>query len=120
MLSIFDDAQTRLTEVFKHVQLDDDVKQRLRRPKLALSVSLPIRMDDGSLQVFAAYRVQFDDSRGPTKGGIRFHPNVNQDEVTSLSFWMTIKCAIVGLPFGGAKGGVCVDPKTLSKCYRMY
>lgn len=71
-------------------------------------------MDDGALRVFTGYRVQFDDTRGPTKGGIRFHPDVNLDEITSLSFWMTIKCAVVGLPFGGAKGGIKVTPKELS------
>ncbi len=115
MLSIFDDAQTRLTSVFQHIDLDNDVRERLRRPSLALTVSIPVRMDDGRLQVFTGYRVQFDDTRGPTKGGIRYHPHVSLDEVTSLSFWMTIKCAIVGLPFGGAKGGITVDPRELSR-----
>ncbi|GMR00506.1 MAG: glutamate dehydrogenase [Zetaproteobacteria bacterium] len=112
--ALFSDAQTRLTEVFKHVELSDDIRERLAHPKLSLSVSIPVRMDDGSLRVFNGHRVQFDDTRGPTKGGIRFHPDVNLDEVTSLSFWMTIKCAIAGLPFGGAKGGVAVNPKELS------
>ena len=114
MNSIFSDAQTRLTDVFKHVQLSDDIRERLASPKLSLSVSIPIRMDDGGLRVFTGYRVQFDDTRGPTKGGVRFHPAVSLDEVTSLSFWMTIKCAVAGLPFGGAKGGVIVNPKELS------
>lgn len=113
-MSTFSDAQTRLTEVFRHIELSDDIRERLESPKLALSVSIPIRMDDGSLRVFKGYRVQFDDTRGPTKGGIRFHPDVNLDEVTSLSFWMTIKCAVAGLPFGGAKGGIIVDAKALS------
>jgi len=115
MLSIFDDAQTRLTSVFQHIELSNDVRVRLRHPKLALTVSIPVRMDDGRLQVFTGYRVQFDDTRGPTKGGIRYHPHVSLDEVTSLSFWMTIKCAVVGLPFGGAKGGITVDPRQLSR-----
>ena len=114
MNSIFSDAQTRLTDVFKHVQLPDDIRERLASPKLSLSVSIPVRMDDGGLRVFTGYRVQFDDTRGPTKGGVRFHPAVSLDEVTSLSFWMTIKCAVAGLPFGGAKGGVIVNPKELS------
>jgi len=113
--SLFSDTQTRLTDVFEHVVLSDDIRERLAAPKLSLSVSIPVRMDDGSLRVFTGYRVQFDDTRGPTKGGIRFHPNVSLDEVTSLSFWMTIKCAVAGLPFGGAKGGVIVNPKELSK-----
>jgi len=111
----FNDAQTRLTDVFRHIELSDDIRERLESPKLALSVSIPVRMDDGSLKVFKGYRVQFDDTRGPTKGGIRFHPDVNLDEVTSLSFWMTIKCAVAGLPFGGAKGGIIVDAKELSQ-----
>jgi len=111
----FNDAQTRLTDVFRLLDLSDDIRERLEYPKLALSVSIPVRMDDGSLKVFKGYRVQFDDTRGPTKGGIRFHPDVNLDEVTSLSFWMTIKCAVAGLPFGGAKGGVIVDAKSLSQ-----
>ena len=71
--------------------------------------------DDGRLKIFTGYRVQFDDTRGPTKGGIRYHPDVSLDEVTSLSFWMTIKCSVMNLPFGGAKGGVCVNPKDLSR-----
>lgn len=115
MESIFSDAQRRLTEVFKYFELPDDVREKLKRPKLSLSVSIPVRMDDGSLKVFTGYRVQFDDTRGPTKGGIRYHPDVTLDEVTSLSFWMTIKCAVMNLPFGGAKGGVVVHPKDLSR-----
>lgn len=114
MNALFSDAQTRLTDVFEHVTLSDDIQERLAHPKLSLSVSIPVRMDDGSLRVFTGYRVQFDDTRGPTKGGIRFHPDVSLDEVTSLSFWMTIKCAVAGLPFGGAKGGIIVNPKELS------
>lgn len=114
MNSIFEDAQARLTEVFSHVELTDDVREKLQHPKLSVSVSIPIRMDDGSLKVFTGYRVHFDDTRGPTKGGIRYHPDVSLDEVTSLSFWMTMKCAIMDLPFGGAKGGIIVNPKNLS------
>ncbi len=115
MDSIFSDAQKRLTEVFKYFELPDDVREKLKRPKLSLCVSIPVRMDDGSLKVFTGYRVQFDDTRGPTKGGIRYHPDVTLDEITSLSFWMTIKCAIMNLPFGGAKGGIVVHPKELSR-----
>jgi glutamate dehydrogenase (NADP+) len=115
MNSIFKDAQKRLVEVFKHTELTDDVRQRLKHPKLSLCVSIPVRMDDGHLKVFTGYRVQFDDTRGPTKGGIRYHPDVSLDEVTSLSFWMTIKCAVMNLPFGGAKGGISVNPKNLSR-----
>ncbi len=115
MQSTFEDAQKRLTEVFKHIELTDDVREKLKHPNLSLAVSIPIRMDDGSLKVFTGYRVQFDDTRGPTKGGIRYHPDVSLDEVTSLSFWMTIKCSVMNLPFGGAKGGIIVNPKNLSR-----
>lgn len=104
MSALFDDAQSRLTEVLELIELSDDVFERLRHPKLALTVSILVRMYDGSLGVFTGYRVQFDDTRGPAKGGIRFHPDVTLNEVTLLSFWMTIKCAIarrVG-PFSGA------------------
>ncbi len=114
MKTIFEDAQTRLNEVFSLVDLTDDVREKLQHPKMSVTVSIPIRMDDGSLKVFTGYRVHFDDTRGPTKGGIRYHPDVSLDEVTSLSFWMTIKCAVMDLPFGGAKGGVIVNPKSLS------
>ena len=114
MSTIFQDAQKRLVEVFRHTELTEDVQEKLKHPKLSLSVSIPVRMDDGHLRVFTGYRVQFDDTRGPTKGGIRYHPDVTLDEVTSLSFWMTIKCAVMNLPFGGAKGGISVNPKSLS------
>lgn len=115
MNSIFEDAQKRLVEVFRHIELTDDVREKLKHPKLTLCVSIPVRMDNGHLKVFSGYRVQFDDTRGPTKGGIRYHPDVSLDEITSLSFWMTIKCAVMNLPFGGAKGGIVVNPKDLSR-----
>lgn len=115
MKKLFDDAKSRLQKVLPLIKLPEDIVERLAQPKLNLTVNIPVRMDDGSLQVFTGYRVQFDDTRGPTKGGIRFHPDVCIDEVTSLAFWMTIKCAVVGIPFGGAKGGVAVDAKLLSK-----
>ncbi len=108
-------TQSFLDEVFDQLDVSDDVRTRLAQPKLALTVNIPVRMDDGTLQVFKGFRVQFDDTRGPTKGGVRFHPRVTLEEVTALSFWMTVKCAVAGLPFGGAKGGVAVDPKRLSR-----
>ena len=113
--SLFDQASERLADAIAHVQISEDAIERLKAPKASLQVSIPVRMDDGSLKVFQGYRVRYNDLRGPTKGGIRFHPSVNMDEVTSLAFWMTFKCAAVNLPFGGAKGGVAVDPKQLSK-----
>jgi glutamate dehydrogenase (NAD(P)+) len=95
--------------------LDPNLRERLKIPDRSLIVSVPVRMDDGRVEVFAGYRVIHDSSRGPSKGGIRYHPEVNLGEVAALAMWMTWKCALVGLPYGGAKGGVRVDPKGLSK-----
>ena len=113
--SIFEDALTHLESAKQYSHADDETIERLRHPKSALEFSIPVRMDDGSLKMFTGYRVRYNDSRGPTKGGIRFHPNVTLDEVKALAFWMTLKCALVGIPFGGGKGGVIVDPKHLSR-----
>jgi glutamate dehydrogenase (NADP+) len=115
MSSLLTDANRRLERALKYVSISADATERLKYPKASLQVSIPVRMDDGSLRVFAGYRVHYDDTRGPTKGGIRYHPNVTLDEVQSLAFWMTFKCAAVNLPFGGAKGGITLDPKQLSK-----
>jgi glutamate dehydrogenase (NADP+) len=104
-----------MDEALKYTQISDDTIEKLKWPKAALEVSIPLRRDDGSLKVFRGFRVRYDDSRGPTKGGIRYHPRVGLDEVKALSFWMTIKCALVNLPFGGAKGGVAVNAKELSR-----
>ena len=112
---MFEIAKQRLEPVFKLIEVDEEVITRLSYPKRSIKASIPVRMDDGSLRIFTGYRVQYDDTRGPTKGGIRYHPRVNEDEVTSLSFWMTVKCAVAGLPFGGAKGGITVNPKELSQ-----
>lgn len=89
--------------------------EALKYPERELQVSIPVRMDDGSIHVFEGYRVQHSTTRGPAKGGIRFHPAVNKDEVKALAAWMTFKCAVVNIPYGGAKGGVVVDPRKLSK-----
>src|SRR3954451_12826018 len=113
--SLFDGVGKRLEAAADAAEVSDDTLERLRLPKSVLKVSIPVRMDDGSLRTFPGYRVRYDDSRGPTKGGIRFHPNVNADEVQALAFWMTFKCAALDLPFGGGKGGVTVDVKELSK-----
>jgi glutamate dehydrogenase (NAD(P)+) len=94
--------------------LDPDLRERLKLPQRSLVVSIPVRMDDGHVEVFTGYRVQHDSSRGPSKGGIRYHPDVNLGEVAALAMWMTWKCALAGLPYGGAKGGVAVTPKQLS------
>ena len=113
--SLLTDASRRLDRALKYVSISEDAAERLKAPKASLKVSIPVRMDDGSLRVFEGYRVHFDDTRGPTKGGIRFHPQVSLDEVQSLAFWMTFKCAALNLPFGGAKGGITLNPKELSK-----
>jgi len=104
-----------LKPIFEQLSVSDDTRRRLAQPMQIVQANIPVRMDDGSLQFFQAWRIQYDDTRGPTKGGVRFHPDVSAEEVTALSFWMTIKCAVVDLPFGGAKGGVRVDPKALSR-----
>lgn len=113
--SLFADASKRLEEAMKYVAISDDALEHLKYPKSSLAVSIPVRMDDGSLKIFQGYRVRYDDTRGPTKGGVRYHPNVCMDEVQSLAFWMTFKCAVLNLPFGGAKGGITLNPKELSK-----
>ena len=96
------------------LDLDEDIRKILRQPKRELIVHFPVSMDDGSIHVFTGYRVQHSMSRGPAKGGIRYHPNVSLDEVRALAMWMTWKCAVVDIPFGGAKGAVACDPKLLS------
>jgi glutamate dehydrogenase (NADP+) len=113
--SLLADASTRLEAALKYVSISEDASERLKYPKTSLSVSIPVRMDDGSLRIFQGYRVRYDDTRGPGKGGVRYHPNVSMDEVQSLAFWMTFKCALLNLPFGGAKGGITLNPKELSK-----
>jgi glutamate dehydrogenase (NADP+) len=112
--SLLSDASKRLKQALKHVNISEDAIARLQHPKTSLSVSIPVRMDDGRLKVFAGYRVRYEDTRGAGKGGVRYHPHVSLDEVQSLAFWMTFKCALLDLPFGGAKGGITVNPKELS------
>jgi len=102
-------------EVAKAINLDPGIYEILRKPKRSLIVSIPIKMDDGSIKVFTGYRVQHNLTRGPAKGGIRYHPDVTLDEVKALAMLMTFKCAVVGIPFGGAKGGIVCDPKKMSE-----
>lgn len=97
------------------MNLPTDIVKILHQPQRILEVSLPLRRDNGAIQVFRGYRVQYNNARGPYKGGLRYHPKVNMDEVKSLAFWMMIKCAVVDIPFGGGKGGIEVDPKKLSR-----
>ena len=110
----FEVAQLQFDIAADALKLEDGIRLKLRVPRRALIVSVPFEMDDGSWQVVQGYRVQHDVSRGPAKGGIRFHPQVTLDEVKALAAWMTWKCAVVNLPYGGAKGGIEVDPKKLS------
>lgn len=108
-------ALSQLDRVAKKMNLDPNVHEVLKHPKRELHVSIPVRMDDGSTRVFQGYRVQHNLGRGPAKGGIRYHPDVSIDEVRALAMWMTWKCAVVGIPYGGAKGGVICNPKELSQ-----
>jgi len=107
-------AQRQLDEVASLIGLDENIHAYLREPKRVLAVSVPVGMDNGKLKVFEGYRVQHNLSRGPGKGGIRFHPDVTLDEVKALAMWMTWKCALANIPFGGAKGGVICDTKSMS------
>jgi glutamate dehydrogenase (NAD(P)+) len=107
-------AQQQFDLAAEHLKLDPGIRQVLREPRRALTVTFPVKMDDGTVRVFTGYRVQHNLGRGPAKGGIRYHQNVSIDEVKALAMWMTWKCAVVGIPYGGGKGGVIVDPKKLS------
>lgn len=113
-LNPFKIAQQQLDIAAKKLGLDAGVHERLRWPERVLTVSIPVRMDSGKIRVYEGYRSQYNDWCGPTKGGIRYHPNVSLDEVKALSAWMTWKCAVVGLPYGGGKGGIICDPKNMS------
>jgi len=108
-------ALRRLDEAAAHIEIDADVLEKLKYPRETTKVRLMIRMDDGSRKSFMAWRCRYDDTRGPTKGGIRYHPDATADEVETLAFWMTFKCAVMNLPYGGGKGAVRVDPHALSK-----
>ena len=107
-------AQKQLRLVARAFSIDDNLVEVLSRCKKAVVVSIPVTMDDGRIEVFEGYRVTHNVARGPSKGGIRYHPDVTLDEVRALAMWMTWKCALMGIPFGGAKGGVICDPKQLS------
>jgi len=108
-------AQTQLDKAAKLLELDDSLLECLKHPKSVLTVTMPVRMDDGKVRTFTGYRSQHSNARGPFKGGIRYHPQVSLDEVVALSMWMSWKCAVVDIPFGGGKGGVICDPKQMSQ-----
>jgi len=111
----FDMAIEQFRLVADHLNINENLRQRLLLPKRAVTVTLPIHRDDGTTQVFHGYRVQHHLAFGPTKGGTRFHPNVSLGEVAALAMWMSWKCALAGLPYGGAKGGITMDPATFSQ-----
>ena len=108
-------ARRQLARAAAHLDVDDGVVERLEHPDRVQRVSVPLERDDGTLAVYTGYRAQHDSVRGPFKGGLRFHPDVSEDECIGLSMWMTWKCAVMDLPFGGGKGGIVVDPKDLSE-----
>jgi len=114
-MSALDSALHQLSDAVAQLGLDDGMHQMLATPRRSLEVAVPLRRDDGTLQVLRGYRVQHNLSRGPAKGGVRFHPSTDLDEVRALAMWMTWKCALMGIPYGGAKGGVAVDPRLLSR-----
>jgi glutamate dehydrogenase len=108
-------AKQQLTQAAEKLGLDKLLYNILSEPDRIIQVSLPIKMEDGSIRVFSGFRVQHNNIQGPYKGGLRYHPKVDMDEVKALAFWMSMKNAVVGVPFGGGKGGIAVDPKTLSE-----
>lgn len=114
-LDVFKQVQKQIKDACDMLGLDNNYYEVLKQPERALEVSIPVRMDDGSVKTFSGYRSQHNTANGPAKGGIRFHPGVHFDEVKTLSMWMTFKCAVIGLPYGGGKGGITVDPRQLSK-----
>ena len=111
----FENVQTVMEEAMEVGGIDRTMFEIIRNPQRETKVYLPVEMDDGSIHVFEGWRVQHSNIRGPFKGGIRFHQDVNLDEVKALATWMSLKCAVANIPYGGAKGGVRVDPHTLSK-----
>ena len=107
-------ALNQLQKACSILQTEDDIFNILSEPQKVMLASIPVRMDSGEVRIFQGYRVQHNNARGPYKGGIRFHQNVDIDEVKALSFWMSVKTGVLDVPFGGAKGGVTVNPKNLS------
>ena len=117
MKNPFENAMAQLDKVAKISKKNnfDELIARLREPNRDIRISIPVKMDDGSMKIFEGYRVQYNNALGPYKGGIRYHPDTEINEVKALAFWMTLKCAVVGIPMGGGKGGITVEPKSLSK-----
>ena len=113
-MSVFANALKQLKQAQVYAKIPAAILEQLKRPERILQFSFPVAMDDGTIRVFEGYRVQYSSARGPYKGGLRYHPQTNLDEVKALAFWMAVKCAVVGIPLGGGKGGITVDPKKLS------
>jgi len=111
----FESLQEQIDEAAEYLDVGDDVIERLKHPERVLETNLSVEMDDGSIEVFKAFRSQFNGDRGPYKGGIRYHPQVSRDEVRALSGWMVYKTATVGIPLGGGKGGIIIDPDEYSE-----
>lgn len=125
MSSLMNMAKKQLEAAWPYAKFDDEIWHKLQYPERIQQVSIPCRHDDGTLAFYKAYRCQYDSTLGPTKGGLRYHPNVDRDHVEALAFWMTFKCAALKLPFGGAKGGIAVDatklsPRELERISRLY
>lgn len=114
-MSLFEMAKIPMEKASKLINLDPNAEAVISQPERTLEVSIPVKMDDGHVEVFTGYRSQNSTVLGPVKGGVRYHQNVSMDEVKTLGFWMTTKCAIAGLPYGGGKGGIIVDPRKVSK-----
>jgi glutamate dehydrogenase/leucine dehydrogenase len=114
-LNPFEIARKQIDVAGKRLKLDKGLLELLKHPHRELTVNFPVKMDDGSIKTFTGHRVQYNEALGPFKGGLRYHPNVNLDEVKALAAWMTWKCAVVGIPYGGAKGGITCNPKEMSK-----
>ncbi|MDB0441035.1 NAD-specific glutamate dehydrogenase [Clostridioides difficile] len=114
-VNVFEMAQSQVKNACDKLGMEPAVYELLKEPMRVIEVSIPVKMDDGSIKTFKGFRSQHNDAVGPTKGGIRFHPNVSRDEVKALSIWMTFKCSVTGIPYGGGKGGIIVDPSTLSQ-----
>jgi glutamate dehydrogenase len=110
-----ENAQLQVKKACETLGLDEAVYELLKEPQRVIEISIPVRMDDGKVKIFKGWRSQHNNAIGPYKGGIRFHPGVNLEEVKALSIWMTFKCGIVGIPYGGGKGGICVEPHKLSE-----
>ncbi|BCB05415.1 glutamate dehydrogenase [Bacillus sp. KH172YL63] len=113
-LNLFTSTQHVINDALSKLGYTEEMYELLKEPVRMLTVRIPVRMDDGSIKVFTGYRAQHNDAVGPTKGGVRFHPEVDEEEVKALSMWMSLKCGIVDLPYGGGKGGIICDPRTMS------